>query len=295
VAAREISWYFEIGHDAYSTPVIDEGRIYFGSFEYMWCLPIDDPDGNGNISEDEVIWSSPTKDFQGGSSPLLADGKVFIGSDDWHLYCFDKITGEELWKYQTRGYVYSSPSLFEEKLFFGSSDRNVYCIGKRPPGLVLSAGSAEAEITSDNITKINIILTDDNGIPVEDAKVSFTSSAGFIAFDEMGNTRLDHLTDETGNLTVYFHPVQVSSRSTIDVTITCEKEGLQGTKGNIQIIVEPGTGETKTSDEVGKDEEKRIPYFIAIGALIVINIILFLVVLLWMVRNRYEDKEVEGA
>jgi outer membrane protein assembly factor BamB len=293
VASREISWYFDIGHDAYSTPVIEGDRIYFGSFEFTWCLPLEDPDGNGNISEDEVIWSSPTHDFQGGSSPMVVDGKILIGSDDWNLYCFDKETGEELWTYETRGYIYSSPALFEEKLYFGSSDRNVYCIGKRPPGLVMEAKSIESEITSDNITAITITITNDTGAPVADASVSFITSAGFIAFDEFGNTRIDHITDNMGKLTVYFHPVQVSSRSTIDITIFCEKEGLQGTQGDIQIIVEPGE-DPPDPREVSKDEKKRIPWFAAIIVLIIVNILLLLVVLLWFIRNRFEDKEVEG-
>jgi outer membrane protein assembly factor BamB len=293
IGTREVLWYFETGNDVYSTPVIHGDRIYFGSFELMWCLPLEDPDGNGNISADEVIWSSPTHDFQGGSSPLLADGKVFIGSDDWNLYCFDMDSGAELWTYEVKGYIYSSPALFEEKLYFGSSDRNIYCIGKRPPGLVMEAVPILPEITSDNITAISITVTNDTGVPVPDVSVSFISSAGFIAYNENGDTRIDYITDNNGVLTVYFHPVQVSSRSTIDITITCEKEGLQGASGIVQVIVEPGV-EDPDERNVGEDQEKRIPYYITIVVLMIVNIVLFLMVLLWFARNRHEDKEVSS-
>lgn len=297
VGSRQIIWYFDIGWDAYSTPVIDGDRIYFASFNDLWCLPATDPNGDGLISENEVIWSSPTHDWQGGSSPLVAGDHVIVGSDsteDNNIYCFNKNNGEEIWSFKTKGYVYSSPALFEGKVYFGCSDRNVYCIGKRPPGLVMEASSLRDEITSDNFTAITIKITNDTGAPIAGASISFITSAGFIAFDELGNTRVEHLTDSTGNLTIYFFPVQVSSRSTIDISMTSEKEGLQGTKGTIQIIVEPGVGGSSNSGKVGEDEEKRIPYIISIIVLVIINLILLLVVFLWFIRNRFEDKEVEG-
>ncbi|MGA1872042.1 MAG: PQQ-binding-like beta-propeller repeat protein [Thermoplasmatota archaeon] len=292
VSDGEVLWSFDCGHAAYSTPVIRDDRIYFGSFEIMWCIPLEDPDGNGNISAEEVIWSSPTNDYQGGSSPLVVGGRVYIGSDDWNLYCFDSDTGEEIWTFETKGYIYSSPALYGERIYFGSSDRNIYCLGERPPGLVIEAVPDLREMTSDNTTRITITVSDDEGSPVGEADVTFTSSAGFIAFDEEGNTRLDHITDSEGRLIVYYIPVQVSSRSTIDINIRAEKTGLSSSTQLLQVIVEPGEGGGQSTNEVGEDVEKRVPYIAAIIILVMVNVILFLVVMVWFIRNRYEDREV---
>ncbi len=287
----EFLWRFDAEHDTYSTPIVDGDRVYFGSFEYLWCLPITDPDGDGNITMEEIIWSAPTKDFQGGSSPFIASDKIFVGSDDYNLYCFDKTTGDKIWTFETKGYIYSSPAMFDGKVYFGSSDRNVYCVGKRPPGLVMDVDIDVSEITSDNITAIKIKVTNDEGTPIGDAIVSFITSAGFISYDEEGNTRLEHRTDATGNLSVYFFPVHVSSRSTIDISFVAAKEGLQGTSTDVQIIVEPGEESSGDNTDVGEDLEKRIPYYIGISLLVLINIILILLALLWFMRNRFEQKE----
>ncbi|MBN1539594.1 MAG: PQQ-binding-like beta-propeller repeat protein [Candidatus Thermoplasmatota archaeon] len=292
VSDGEIVWSFDIGHPSYSTPVISGGRIYFGSYEMMWCIPLEDPSGDSNISQDEVIWSSSIHDYQGGSSPLVTVDRAYIGSDDWHLYCFDSATGEEIWAFETKGYVYSSPSLHEEKVYFGSSDRNIYCIGKRPPGLVIDAEPGMREITSDNITEIFLTITDDLGQPAGDVEVTFRPSAGFIAFDTEGNTRLSHHTDTSGDLIVYYFPVQVSSRSTMDIIVNAQKEGLRPASFQLQIIVEPGQSGTSPGSDVGKDVMKRAPYMVAVGSMLVLNIVLLLLVIIWSLRNRNEEREV---
>eukprot|EP01147_Barroeca_monosierra_P008364 gene8364-904_t len=60
-------------------------------------------------------------------SPAVGGGKVFVGSDDTKLYCFNQTTGELLWLFATNGAVRSSPALaFDGSVVFGSYDSNVY-------------------------------------------------------------------------------------------------------------------------------------------------------------------------
>ncbi|MBN1389425.1 MAG: PQQ-binding-like beta-propeller repeat protein [Candidatus Thermoplasmatota archaeon] len=287
----EVIWSFDIGIASYSTPVISDDRIYFGSYGFLWCIPLNDTDGDGNISMDEVLFQSSINDYQGGSSPLLAGGEVFIGSDDWHLYCFDSDTGEELWTFKTGGYVYSSPALHDERIYFGSSDRSIYCIGKRPPGLVMNARPDIREMTSDNMTAIRIKVTDEEGNPIDGARITFTSSAGFIAFDSEGNTRVDHMTDASGELIVFYFPVQVSSRSTIDIGINAQREGLREASSFVQIIVEPGEKGPFSQDENAMDTSKRVILTAIIISFIFLNLILLSVSMIWSMRNRNEEKE----
>jgi outer membrane protein assembly factor BamB len=45
-----------------------------------------------------ILWSNTTGSGEGYGSPVVSDGKVFVGSEDGYLYCFDLITGERLWR-----------------------------------------------------------------------------------------------------------------------------------------------------------------------------------------------------
>jgi len=74
-----------------------------------------------------IEWSYSTSlDLK--SSPAVADGKVFIGSDDKKIYCLDADTGDKIWSFTTNGVVDSSPAVADGKVFFGSRDKSIYCL-----------------------------------------------------------------------------------------------------------------------------------------------------------------------
>lgn len=286
---RGVEWVFDIGYPSYSTPVIDDDRIYFSSFEFMWCLPLKDPDGSGNITEDEVIWSSPTHDFQGGSSPVVVEDRVYVGSDDYKLYCFDKMTGEEIWTFETRGYVYSSPSLHNGSIYFGSLDRSVYCIGDRPPGLVVEATLSPREINSDGTAQLLVNITDEKGIPVNGSTLILDTSAGYISTPDGEEL----LSLEVGGGSAYLSvvPIRVSSRSTMDIHLIARKEGLREGSATVQLIVEPGEGDPADEIEVSSTTN-RTPYFMGAVMVFAINILLFSIIVLFKVRDINTRKEV---
>ncbi|MFW3145606.1 MAG: PQQ-binding-like beta-propeller repeat protein [Thermoplasmatota archaeon] len=288
----DIKWSFFTGHDTYSTPIVRDDRVFFGSFEYTWCLPIDDPDSDGNISEDEVIWSSPTHDFQGGSSPVVSDGKLFIGSDDYNLYCFNETNGDLVWTFSTGGYVYSSPVIYLERVYFGSSDRSVYCVGVRPPGLSAAINTTDKEITSDNSTSMIVRVTDNEGSPVEGAEVTFSISAGYIAFDKDGNTRLKYLTNEEGEVEVFYFPIRVSSRSTVNIELEVVKEGLEPGTASANVIVEPGEEADDETASSTVDKSGRLSNGIIIAVIAGLNLLTGFVTLVVYLRNRNEEREV---
>lgn len=293
VDSWELVWTFRIDHDTYSTPIVNEQKVYFGSFEYTWCVPAIDPDGDGNITSDEVIWSSPTHDYQGGSSPLAADGKLYIGSDDHNLYCFDLDDGSEIWTFETKGYVYSSPVLHNGSIFVGSSDRSIYSIGDRPPGLSTSIDLDTGEITSDDILIVTVNVTDDDGEPVADADVVFTVSAGYIGFDEIGNTRLVHSTDTNGRILVYYFPIIVSSRSTVTIGVEASYENLRPGRTSIELVVEPGQEVSSSTPDIGGDSGERGLHALFIGLLVLLNLVLASIALIFFIRNRNESQEAQ--
>jgi outer membrane protein assembly factor BamB len=63
------------------------------------------------------------------SSPAVANGKVYVGSDDNKVYCLHASTGGHIWNYTTGGFVFSSPAVANGKVYVGSDDNKVYCLG----------------------------------------------------------------------------------------------------------------------------------------------------------------------
>ncbi len=73
-----------------------------------------------------TIWTYTTGD-RVVSSPAVADGAVYVGSDDDKVYCLNASTGTQIWNYTTGSYVESSPAVADGKVYVGSADWKVYC------------------------------------------------------------------------------------------------------------------------------------------------------------------------
>ena len=62
------------------------------------------------------------------SSPAVADGVVFVGSQDKKLHAVDAATGEAKWTYATGGAVWSSPAVADGVVFVGSWDKKLHAV-----------------------------------------------------------------------------------------------------------------------------------------------------------------------
>ena len=60
------------------------------------------------------------------SSPAVANGVVYVGSEDNNVYALNAKTGAKRWSYATGGYVTSSPAVANGVVYVGSYDNNVY-------------------------------------------------------------------------------------------------------------------------------------------------------------------------
>jgi len=96
--------------EIYSTPLVYENLIYFGSKDGTFhCLTVD----NGN-----QIWSmATTKAIR--SSPVIMGSTVYFGGYDGKLYALNRDNGEKIWEYDTKSRIYSTPSAARGSLFFG--------------------------------------------------------------------------------------------------------------------------------------------------------------------------------
>jgi eukaryotic-like serine/threonine-protein kinase len=60
--------------------------------------------------------------------PVLADGIIYVGSLDHHLYALDARTGQERWRFATNGSILSAPIVADGLVYAGSLDGNVYLL-----------------------------------------------------------------------------------------------------------------------------------------------------------------------
>jgi len=65
------------------------------------------------------------------STPIIANGVVYIGSEDSCLYAIDQNSGKLKWKFNTKGKVNSSATVFNNMVFFGSYDGYQYALNAK--------------------------------------------------------------------------------------------------------------------------------------------------------------------
>lgn len=62
------------------------------------------------------------------SSPTVANGIVYFGSNDYNLYALDAASGQQQWSFLTGKEVYSSPTVANGIVYFGSMDGKIYAL-----------------------------------------------------------------------------------------------------------------------------------------------------------------------
>jgi len=63
------------------------------------------------------------------SPPTVADGTVYVGSNDFNLYAVDAGSGNQEWAFETGAFVsWSSPTVADGTVYVGSSDTNLYAV-----------------------------------------------------------------------------------------------------------------------------------------------------------------------
>ena len=82
----------------------------------MYCLWAE----NGTIK-----WQSDNPN--GESSPAVAEGKVFFGTNFEWFHCVNASTGEELWNKRIGAFTFSSPTYADGKVYFGATNNKIYC------------------------------------------------------------------------------------------------------------------------------------------------------------------------
>jgi outer membrane protein assembly factor BamB len=87
----------------------------------------------------DTLWSYTTGNYLESSSPAVAGGVVYVGSNDNNVYALNATTGALIWNYTTGGGVgYSSPAVADGVVYVGSYDDSVYALNAATGALIWS-------------------------------------------------------------------------------------------------------------------------------------------------------------
>ena len=140
---RALQWLYHARGGIASTPAVADGTVYFlDRAGTMHALKADDGSPRWTFrTQGEAVFAAHgmfgmPRDGQPVpdpwdlylSSPLVHDGKVYVGSSDGHLYALDAKDGKLAWAWRTGGMVHSSPALAGGNIVVGSWDGAVYAL-----------------------------------------------------------------------------------------------------------------------------------------------------------------------
>lgn len=130
----EINWTFTTGDQISSTPAVDNGRVYVGSYDNkLYCINQTTRTAEWNYTTGNDILSSPT----------VVNDRVYFGSMDKKIYCFDADPSDgvdegvpnpgksydKIWQVTTNGLgIITSPAVADGRVFISSTDNLVYCL-----------------------------------------------------------------------------------------------------------------------------------------------------------------------
>jgi outer membrane protein assembly factor BamB len=97
-------------------------------FRYDLCRNGYSPSSAPNTKN--IIWSYeiPGRDEPDDASPVIDNGKVYIGSHDGTVTCLDAIVGCVLWKQVVGEGVYTASSIVDDKVYLTADPGFVYCL-----------------------------------------------------------------------------------------------------------------------------------------------------------------------
>jgi len=80
----------------YDDAVAQHGIMFGFDAQHTHSNPYEKFINTANVSQLQQKWTAPTADGI-SSSPTVANGVVYVGSQDHKLYAFDALTGQQKW------------------------------------------------------------------------------------------------------------------------------------------------------------------------------------------------------
>ncbi|MGM0592836.1 MAG: PQQ-binding-like beta-propeller repeat protein, partial [Halobacteriota archaeon] len=268
-----------LGNSIMGGPVVENETVYFGTNGGALYAR-----GTGtDLSTGPRVWEKTDAFGEDGGlkgvkgAPAVADGKLFVGSNDGTFRAFDVSDGSELWSYSAGDIVSASPAYVDDTVYVGTWSGDVFALNastgnlnwefpvygapdeiKASPAVV--DGSVYVGDYSGDVYKLN---TPDSGLPVsenfesdsvaDDWVTGGTTSWG-ATVDGSSTLRLTEANDYEAGYAYYDRPFSSTSGAVVEFDYySDEGDGADGlsfflTNGslthrtNINVSSEGGSG-----------------------------------------------------
>ena len=138
-------WTYNAHRCTAASPAVDGHSVYMSFLNAPPCNAtrggLDGQVVAFNADTGKVRWRlkiGPTE-----SSPLVANGRVYVGDWRGNVYSLDAETGKIQWTFRTSGRVKGAAALSGNRLFIGSYDSHVYALGARTGKLIWRASAQQ--------------------------------------------------------------------------------------------------------------------------------------------------------
>ena len=138
-SSGERLWVYGVVGQAFYSPVVADGIVYVVDFGHLYAI---------DASTGALLWLRWDNGLGGGiqptsAAPLVAEGAVYVQSEDGHLYALDALTGTLLWRYETGG-VSGGPRADGGVVYVAANGGTVYGMVASSP-LATAAPAQERE------------------------------------------------------------------------------------------------------------------------------------------------------
>ncbi len=83
---------------------------------------------HGLTTAGQEVWTFATR-ARIESSPAIAGGRVYVGSNDGRFYVLNLSDGAKLWEFNAGGPLSASPAIANGRIVIGAQDGKLYCFG----------------------------------------------------------------------------------------------------------------------------------------------------------------------
>jgi len=122
LAQKQIAWRYEHPQRKfpfYSSAAVTGARVVVGGRDKMV---------HGLTLDGKAAWTFATR-ARVESSPAIAGGRVFVGSNDGRFYVLGLNDGAKLWEFNAGAPLSASPAIANGRIVIGSQDGRLYCFG----------------------------------------------------------------------------------------------------------------------------------------------------------------------
>jgi outer membrane protein assembly factor BamB len=140
-----------------ATPVVYKGRIYVSlgqdpeHGEGVGALTCMDP-----TRDNKIVWQS-TKIGRAISTVAIQDDLLYVADYGGRIYCLDALTGKEYWTHETHTHIWASPLVADGKVYLGGEDGSFWIFATGKEKKLLSTQTFEGQVYSSAVAANGVL------------------------------------------------------------------------------------------------------------------------------------------